>query len=181
MDLKDVAAVSGKSGLFKVVKPTRTGVILETIDAQKKKTIANANSRVSILKEISIYTTTGENSVLLEEVFKTIHKKFGQEIKVTSKSSEKELLDFLEDVVPDYDNERVYLSDIKKLVSWYKILGDFYPELFVEKEKKKAPSEKKEGTEKKATPKKTTAKKPAETDKAKKATPKKKTTSTKAG
>ncbi len=68
MDLKDVAAVSGKGGLFKVVKPTRTGVILETIDADKKKLIANASSRVSILKEISLYTTTGEGSVLLEDV-----------------------------------------------------------------------------------------------------------------
>ena len=60
MTLKEIASVSGKPGLYKVVKPTRTGIILETIDDQKKKLIANTNSRVSLLKEISLYTTSDE-------------------------------------------------------------------------------------------------------------------------
>ena len=63
MNLRDIAAVSGKSGLYRVLKPTRTGVILESLDANKTKLVANANSRVSILKEISVYTTTAEGTV----------------------------------------------------------------------------------------------------------------------
>lgn len=136
MELKDIAAVSGKSGLFTVLKPTRTGVILESIDAVKKRTMANANSRVSVLKEISIYTKTGEGSVLLEEVFTNINEKYGVKISVEPKSDEAALRDFIADVVPDYDEDRVYHSDLKKLVSWYLILTEFKPELFKKEEAK---------------------------------------------
>ncbi|MFN3404025.1 MAG: DUF5606 domain-containing protein [Cytophagaceae bacterium] len=139
MDLKDIAAVSGKSGLFLVLKPTRNGVILETIDQAKSKFVANANTRVSLLKEISIYTTSKEGSVPLEDVFAKIHEKFGKSINLNAKtSSDKELYDFIAHVVPDYDSERVYLSDVKKLVSWYNIIGSSLPERFdAPKEEKK--------------------------------------------
>jgi hypothetical protein len=141
MDLKDIAAVSGKGGLFKVLKPTRTGVILESIDEHKTKLIANANSRVSLLKEISVYTTSKEASLPLENVFRNIYEKFGKSITVSVKSEDKDLKSFLETVVPDYDTERVYNSDIKKIVSWYSILSQHFPEVF---EKKEAAPEKKE-------------------------------------
>ena len=137
MDLKDVAAVSGKSGLFKVLKPTKTGVILETIDENKKRLMANANSRVSILKEISIYTTSEDGSLLLEDVFQTIDKKFGKKLPVEPKSSEDELRDFISTVIPDYDKDKVYHSDLKKLVVWYNLLYQYMPELFDKKEEEK--------------------------------------------
>jgi len=141
MDLKDIASVSGKGGLFKVLKPTRTGVILETIDEHKTKLIANANSRVSLLKEISVYTTSKEASLPLENVFRNIYEKFGKDISVNVKSEDKDLKSFLETIVPDYDTERVYNSDIKKIVSWYSILAQHSPEVF---EKKESVTEKKE-------------------------------------
>ena len=131
MDLKDIASISGKSGLYKVVKPTRTGVILEAIDAQKLKVVANANNRVSLLKEISVYTTGEESSKPLEEIFEKIHSTFGDKIGVDSKSTPQELTSFLEKVVPDYDTEKVYVSDIKKIVTWYSTLATFYPERFI--------------------------------------------------
>lgn len=167
MDLKDVAAVSGKSGLFKVIKPTRTGVILETIDADKKKLIANASSRVSILKEISLYTTTGEGSVLLEEVLlKIADNNEKKELAISSKSSEVELRAFVATVLPDYDEERVYFSDLKKLVTWYNLLITECPDLFVSEvpEKEKAADKKpaaKKPAAKKATAKASGEKKPA--------------------
>lgn len=136
MDLKDVASVAGKGGLFKVVKPTRSGVILEALDGSKKKLVANANSRVSILKEISIYTTSAEGTILLEDVFKLIHEKYNADLPVTTKSSNKELLDFLAEIVTDYDDEKVYASDAKKVVSWYNLLLSNYPEQFVFEEDK---------------------------------------------
>lgn len=136
MDLKDVASVAGKGGLFKVVKPTRSGVILEALDGSKKKLVANANSRVSILKEISIYTTSAEGTILLEDVFKLIHEKYNADLPVTTKSSNQELLDFLAEIVTDYDDEKVYASDAKKVVSWYNLLLSNYPEQFVFEEDK---------------------------------------------
>ncbi len=134
MDLRDVAAVSGKSGLFKVLKPTRNGVVLETIDDKKQKISAGANHRVSILKEISIYTTSAEGTVLLEDVYAAIFEKYGNTIPVSNKSSEIELVKFLAEFIPDYDRDRVYISDMKKLVNWYNILVNFYPEVFTKKE-----------------------------------------------
>ncbi len=140
--LKEIASVSGKGGLFRILKPTRNGVILETIDEKKTKLVANSSERVSILKEISIYTTGEESSTPLEDVLKNVHKLFGVELNVTSKSSDAELRDFMEKVVPDYDVERVYCSDIRKLVIWYGILSKNFQEIFNEekKEKEEAPA-----------------------------------------
>ena len=130
MNLKEVAAISGKSGLYKVIKPTRTGVILESIDEQKLKIIANSNTRVSILKEISMYTTGSEASKALDDIFILVFKKHGLTIPVTSKDDGASLGSFLEGVLHDYDKEKVYLSDIKKLVTWYTILAQNFPEMF---------------------------------------------------
>ena len=141
MDLKDVASVAGKGGLFKVVKPTRSGVILEALDGSNKKLVANANSRVSILKEISIYTTTAEGTVLLEDVFKIIHQKHKTELPVSTKNSNAELLSFLKEIVPEYDEEKVYASDAKKVVNWYNLLLNNYPEQFDFKEEEPAEEE----------------------------------------
>jgi hypothetical protein len=137
MELKEVAAVSGRGGLFKILKPTKSGVILEAIDASKKRFVAGANERVSILNEISIYTTDNDGSVPLEFVLQKIHEKYGKEISISSKSSNEELGKFLESVLPDYDKEKVYHSDIKKLAVWYGILQANYPEVFVAKAEEK--------------------------------------------
>jgi len=142
MELKDVASVSGKGGLFKVLKPTRTGVILEVIDQTKMKFIAGASHRVSLLKEISIYTSTKEGSVPLQEVLEKIQKEFGNKLPVTGKSDTRALQSFIKQIVPEYDEEKVYTSDIKKLVTWYEILSMHAPEtLSAPKEKEQAPEE----------------------------------------
>ena len=122
-ELQQIAAISGKSGLFKVVKPTRSGVILETLDGTNKNIVANAQSRVSLLKEISIHTTTADGTVLLEDVLKGIYTKYEKDIPISSKASNEELSSFLGEIVPEFDDERVYASDIKKLITWYMILS----------------------------------------------------------
>jgi hypothetical protein len=146
MTLKEIASVSGKPGLYKVLKPTRTGIILETIDEQKKKTIANANSRVSLLQEISVYTTNEEGSILLEDVFKAIKKAKGDVIETLT--TEADLFSFLGSIIPDFDTERVYPSDIKKMIAWYNTISKFHPELLVETEKKTVKSDKEVKVEK---------------------------------
>lgn len=128
MDLKDVASISGKPGLFRVVKPTRTGMIIESMDEQRKKTMVSATHRVSILKEISIYIKGEEDSVALGQVLLAIKEKYGE--KCNPEFSGAALADFMESVLPEYDEERVYDSDIKKLVKWYNIILQFEPSVF---------------------------------------------------
>ncbi|SFF16633.1 DUF5606 family protein [Thermoflexibacter ruber] len=140
MTLKDIASVAGKSGLYKVLKPSRTGVLLEAIDEKKAKIIANAQQRVSILKEVSIYATNAEGSVPLNEVFLKIQEKYGAKVEIDT-SNHKNLFSFIAEVVPDYDSEKVYPSDIKKLITWYNILSQYYPEVFTAKEEQEQASE----------------------------------------
>lgn len=151
-DLSEVASVSGKGGLFRVLKPGRAGVILESLDARKQKMVTTPNHKVSILAEISLYTTTEEGSLPLEDIFRKIHKEFGDDPGVDSKSTPDELMSFIEYLVPEYDDQRVYPSDVRKLVNWYHILLKEAPELLKEPKKDKADDaadEKEEGQGKK--------------------------------
>lgn len=133
MEFSDLASVSGKGGLWKVLKPTRTGVVLEAMDGSNKKMVANMHSKVSILSEISIYTTSAEGTVALEEVMKKIHAEFEGDTGLGGNSTPDELKSFLKFIIPDYDEERVYVSDIKKVVNWYALLNKIAPEVFEEK------------------------------------------------
>jgi Domain of unknown function (DUF6852)/Domain of unknown function (DUF5606) len=129
MDFKDIAAVSGKGGLFKVVKPTKTGVILESLDKEKAKLVTTMNQKVSVLDEISVYSTGEQETVPLNEVFIKIHEEFNDDPGVDKTSDPEELKSFLAHILPDYDRERVYVSDIKKIVNWYLIIFQWAPEL----------------------------------------------------
>mgnify|MGYP001791942209 FL=1 len=139
MDYSEIASVSGKGGLFKVVKPTRTGVILESLDEKKQKLVAGATQRISVLSDISIYTTSQEGSIPLEEVFKKIYQEFVDDLGVTSTSDADELKAFVKHIIPDYDASRVYVSDIKKLVTWYSHVLKNAPELLKEDKKEEKP------------------------------------------
>ena len=134
MDFKDIAAVSGKGGLFKVVKPTKTGVILESLDEAKTKLITGMNHKVSVLAEISVYSTGEEETVPLKELFIKIREEFGDDPGVDKNDDAEELKSFLAHVMPDYDRDRVYVSDIKKLVTWYAIIISKAPELLDSKD-----------------------------------------------
>jgi hypothetical protein len=130
MTLSDIATISGKGGLFKVLAPTKSGVILESLDEAKSKMVATTNHRLSLLNEISIYTTTKEGTVGLEDVLKKIHKDFRDDLGVDANSDGAELKAFMKAVLPEYDEDRVYVSDIKKLVRWYGSILKYAPELF---------------------------------------------------
>jgi hypothetical protein len=129
MTLAEIATVSGKGGLFKVVAPTKSGVILESLDETKTKVVASANNRLSLLNEISIYTTTREGTAPLEDVLKKIYKEFGNDPGVDSEADGNELKSFLKSVLPEFDESRVYVSDIKKLVKWYSLILKYAPEV----------------------------------------------------
>jgi hypothetical protein len=138
MKLSEIASVSGKGSLFKVVAPTKSGVILESLDEAKTKLVASASTRISLLHEISIYTTTKEGTVPLEEVLKKIKKEYGNDLGVDSNSDASELKAFIKSVLPEYDEARVYVSDLKKLVKWYDLILKYAPELLEETEEAKS-------------------------------------------
>jgi len=119
MDLKDIMSVSGHSGLFRFVSQGRNGIIVESF-TDKKRSFINASSKVSSLEDIAIFTS--EEEMPLKQVLKQIYEKESGGPAPDPKSSPEELKAFMEKVLPNYDRERVYLSDIKKLVSWYNAL-----------------------------------------------------------
>ena len=91
----------------------------------------SANAKVSVLKEISVYTEDINKATPLAEIFFAIKEKFGEKVDVDTKSaSSKELFDFFAQVMPDFDRERVYATDVKKIITWYNILSANLPELF---------------------------------------------------
>jgi hypothetical protein len=136
MEFKDIASVAGKPGLFKITAPTRNGVILESLDDKKQKFIAGPNHRVSVLSDISIYTTTSEGAEPLKSIIYKIYNEFDDDPGVDSNSSKEELYAFMEFILPELDKNRVYPSDIKKVVNWYKALYSEAPELLKEQEEK---------------------------------------------
>lgn len=143
MTISEIATVSGKGGLYKVVAPTKSGVILESLDEAKTKLVATTNHRLSLLNEISIYTTTKEGTVALEDILKKIHKDFGNDLGVDGNSDAVELKAFMKAVLPEYDETRVYVSDIKKLVRWYEAILKYAPELLTEEKNEAGKEEKK--------------------------------------
>lgn len=120
MALEKVLAISGKPGLYKLVTQTRTGFIAESLIDQKRLAIG-IQQNVSVLSEIAIYTLTEE--VPLADVFRKISdKENGQETAISHKDSKDKLEEYFFEVLPDYDEDRVYVSDIKKVIQWYNLL-----------------------------------------------------------
>ena len=133
--LKDIANISGKSGLYKILKPSRAGVIVESLDENKKKEMVGANARVSVLKDISIYTEDKNVSLPLGDLFLKIKEIHGESVETDLKNaSNNQLFELLGSVMPDFDRERVHSSDIKKMFSWFNILSKFMPEIFEQQE-----------------------------------------------
>ncbi len=120
MSLEKILAIGGKPGLFKLIAQTRGGFVAESL-VDKKRLSVSVHQNVSILSEIAIYTL--EEEVPLREVFKNIKEKENGEIaSVKPKDGKDKLEEYFFDVLPNYDEDRVYASDIKKVVQWYNLL-----------------------------------------------------------
>ncbi|MGA1226930.1 MAG: DUF5606 domain-containing protein [Tamlana sp.] len=120
MSLDKVLSISGKPGLYKLVAQTRGGFVAESLIDSKRISVS-VQSNVSVLSEIAIYTLTEE--VPLKQVFENIKKKeSGKASTVSPKESKDKLEEYFFDVLPDYDEDRVYASDIKKVLQWYNLL-----------------------------------------------------------
>ncbi len=120
--LKRILAISGKPGLFRLVSQGRNMLIVETLDAEKKRLPARGADKVTSLGDISMYTTGDD--VPLYQVFNAVkEKEQGAPVSLdTKKASGAQLQEYFASVLPDYDRDRVYNNDIKKLIQWYNIL-----------------------------------------------------------
>jgi hypothetical protein len=117
--LNGILAVSGQGGLFKMISQAKSSIIVESLHDGKRMP-AYASSRISALEDISIFTEDGD--VKLVDVFKSIFDKEGGEKAISHKASANELKSYFAEVLPNYDRDRVYVSDIKKVVQWYNLL-----------------------------------------------------------
>lgn len=131
MSLEKIIAISGKPGLYELVSQTRGGFLVTSLIDGKKQSISMQNN-VSVLTEIAIYTYGEE--VPLKNVLAAVFEKENGEATISHKSSKKELENFLREILPEYDEERVYPSDIKKIVQWYNLLHKAEIELTVPEE-----------------------------------------------
>ncbi len=131
-----ILAISGKPGLYRLLAQGRGNLIVETIDAAKKRVTAGARDRVTSLNDVSMYTN--EDDKPLMEIFQAIaDKENAQPTAIDYKKATKaELADFMASVLPDYDRDRVHDSDIKKLIQWYNILVEGGYTKFVDEEAK---------------------------------------------
>tara|TARA_R110002096_G_scaffold106741_4_gene234468 strand:- start:1755 stop:2186 length:432 start_codon:yes stop_codon:yes gene_type:complete len=141
MSLDKVLSIAGKPGLYKLIAQTRGGFVAESL-MDKKRLSVSVQQNVSVLSEIAIYTLTEE--VPLKDVFEKIKKKEnGEKTSVKPKDSKDKLEEYFFEVLPDYDEDRVYASDIKKIVQWYNLLQEhnMLPDVELEKKKDKVSDE----------------------------------------
>jgi len=121
MKIEKIIAISGKPGLYEIKSQTKGSVIVESL-LDKKRFPVNSRHDLSTLSDIAIYTYDEEKPLI--DVFLDIYKKEEGKKAIDHKSSKQELLDYFSEVLPDYDDERVYASNIKKVIQWYNTLID---------------------------------------------------------
>ena len=141
MGLEKILAISGKPGLYEMTAQTRGGFIAKSIIDGKKMAV-NIRHNVSILSEIAVYTYTEE--IPLGEVFEKIKEKENGGEAINHKANKAELEAYFTEILPDYDVDRVYTSDIKKIIQWYNLLTKNGLTNFKKEETPKGENEKEE-------------------------------------
>jgi hypothetical protein len=119
MEFNKIIAVTGKPGLFQVISQSKSAIIVSSLTDDKRVAIS-ATQNVSLLENIAIYTY--EEDIPLLKVFKAIFEKTEGKEAISHKESGKKLEAFFAEVLPDYDAERVYTSNIKKVIQWFNLL-----------------------------------------------------------
>ncbi len=133
--VKDLMSISGKSGLFRFLAQAKNGIVVESL-IDKKRTVAPPSARVSALEDISIFAQ--EEDVPLADVLMKIYVRENGGPALDPKSGNEELKAYFTEVFPDYDADRVYISDIKKVLTWYNLLQELDLLEVVEKEEEKS-------------------------------------------
>ena len=132
--LKEILSISGKPGLQKLISNSSNAIIVESL-IDGKRFPAYSNSKIIALEDISIYTE--KEDIPLKEVFKRIYTKEEGKKTLSHKETNEKIIAYFNEIVPEYDKDRVYTSDIKKIIQWYNLLTDKGILNFSEEEEKK--------------------------------------------
>ncbi len=164
IDLKDIISISGKPGLYRVLKNSRKGVIVESLTDGKRMPV-HAAHKISALEDISVYTT--EEDLPLGDMMYKIYQQEDGGATIHHKSNQEELMEHARKILPEMDEDRVYPSDVKKMFQWYNILHEAEALKVKEKDDEEEAGAEKQGTEEGDTEEKATEneneKKPSQT------------------
>lgn len=119
--LKEILSISGKPGLQKLISNSSNAIIVESL-LDGKRFPAYSNSKIIALEDISIYTE--DEDMPLKEVFKRMYTKENGKSALSHKESNEKIISYFNEIVPEYDKDRVYTSDMKKIVQWYNLLTE---------------------------------------------------------
>ena len=121
MNLRGIVSLSGKPGLYKALAQNRSGFVLESLDEAKNKVVTNATSKLATLDDITVFGE--DDDITLISIFEKMKETAATNAVPESKADAKVLRDYFTSIVPNHDPERVYASDIKKIITWYGILS----------------------------------------------------------
>jgi hypothetical protein len=152
VDLKEIISISGRPGLYKVIARSAKNFIVESIEGDKTRLSVNATQQVAILDEITVYTTTEEN-IPLKTIFENMEKRKSEGSVPSPKDNPVDIREFFKFAAPGYDPDRVYISDMKKMLKWFEIISSFKQEEPTDKQDEPV-EEQPEPTEKKVKAKK---------------------------
>jgi hypothetical protein len=128
MDLKDFISIRGKGDLYRVMSKSNSGIIVETLNEKRTKFKVQPNLQVLILNDITIYSKEGDDIKLLD-IFLNLYGKSKENVTIDHKSDPVQVIDLFKEVAPGFDDEKVYLSDMKKALRWFITINAFYPDL----------------------------------------------------
>ena len=140
-DLSKILSVSGQHGHFQYLAQARTGAIVEAL-SDKKRTVVDAKNRITTLEDISIYTSEGETK--LREVLLKMKEILGEDAAPSPKADPQQLKDLFKKALPDYDEDRFYVSHMKKVVEWYNEIKEYATFDFVNPDEEAEAEEKSE-------------------------------------
>lgn len=121
MNLRGIVSLSGKPGLYKALAQNRSGFILESLDEAKNKVVTNATSKLATLDDITVFGE--DDDITLISIFEKMKESAAANAVPEAKADAKILREYFTAIVPNHDPERVYASDIKKIITWYSILS----------------------------------------------------------
>lgn len=121
MNLRGIVSLSGRPGLFKALAQNRSGFILESLDEAKNKVVTNATSKLATLEDITVFGE--DDDITLVSILEKMKAEAATKPVPDAKADGKVLRAYFTEIVPNHDPERVYTSDIKKIITWYSILS----------------------------------------------------------
>lgn len=139
-DIQKIVSISGEPGLYKYISQARHGVIVENIK-NGKRTCFSVSAKISSLAEITVFTENGDD-LLLKEIFLKIKERMNGEKAISHKSPDEELMSYFNDIIPEYDKDKVLPRHVKKMVEWYNILQENQLLDFTEDKKEEQENEK---------------------------------------